>query len=920
MLRSLYSGMTGVKNQQAQLDVISNNIANVNTIGYKSARMTFADAISDTLTTARGTAGNFGGNNPIQIGRGSIIASVDNNFKQGSVDATGITEDIALNGKGFFIVNDGHTNYYTRAGAFQIMDDGTLLSQGGKNYVMGRLANDNGKLPSTTALNRIVLPYGRKEPAKATENVEIYCNLDKNASKVEEWLGKDQLMVKGQPAKLLTDLAMIDGNNLALGDVIEITGTDREGKKILDADHKEYTFTYGVDGTTIQDFINKINLIYKSTNPIDGATMSLDQAGRMRLIANSAGEGQFGIYFSVKNGTNHTGTAETRNALVGLMTVQPNRINQLNGSDPSMHYLPGDTMDITYAGQTRIFSFATGNETLQDIANFMNNNFYGAQIVIRQGATNDEVYLDDIGGVAFDFSNSSGTANGLDGTVAGTPYILTGNSEPATISTDLRNLLNMTLDHGDTIEIVGTNPDGTYVSGTFTYGQTASGTTVQDLLNTINKTFYGVTATLSPNGTITMTDNAPAESLSSISLFSGTSAGFDIAFQTEIFTQTEPFMDRVTGIVATVATNINDIESVYNTPYQIGDIIEVYATQLDGVTRKVSFKFGAQYDGTTLDDFINRINNSNEFPGLTATLVNGQVVFNDATVSDLNDYTSIQIVNGMGTIGKGLQADFTSNAGTSNSVIKVPTFTQVEVGATGKHHSAITVYDSAGQAHKLEIYYTQDTTIGSNKWYWEMLIDDGKLVPISGGSGTVTFNDNGSLRAFLYDNGTNLRFQPLGAEEVKIKLNGGVPGGFNGMTSTDAPSTNILIEQDGYQQGVLNNVVIDKQGVINGIYSNGVNKTLAQIALANFTNEGGLQKEGNSLYSANAASGNAMVTWAGTNNKTEMKSGYLEASNVDLTDEFANLIVAQRALEANAKVVTTADSILTTIIDRLKRT
>ncbi|HPK41539.1 MAG TPA: flagellar hook-basal body complex protein, partial [Candidatus Cloacimonadota bacterium] len=89
MLRSLYSGITGVKNQQAQMDVISNNIANVNTTGFKSNRITFADALSETVSGARGTAGNFGGANPVQIGRGSVVSSVDTNYKQGSLDSTG---------------------------------------------------------------------------------------------------------------------------------------------------------------------------------------------------------------------------------------------------------------------------------------------------------------------------------------------------------------------------------------------------------------------------------------------------------------------------------------------------------------------------------------------------------------------------------------------------------------------------------------------------------------------------------------------------------------------------------------------------------------------------------------------------------------------------------------------------------------
>ena len=295
MLNSLFSGMKGVKNSQAQLDVISNNIANVNTTGFKANRITFADALSETISGARGTAGNFTGSNPIQIGRGSLISSVDTNFKQGSLDATGIFTDIGISGKGFFIVTDGINQFYTRAGGFQMTDDGFLMAQGGNFYVMGRTADENGRLRSTTALERIALPFGRKEPAQATTEVTIYCNLDKNASKVEEWLGKDQLIAGGKPAQLTTDLAMIDGNSIMLGDQIEITGRDKFGNRILDHNHKVHTFTYGQDGTTIEDLLNKINLIFRSNDVENGATVSIDQGGRIRLEANSAGENDFFI-------------------------------------------------------------------------------------------------------------------------------------------------------------------------------------------------------------------------------------------------------------------------------------------------------------------------------------------------------------------------------------------------------------------------------------------------------------------------------------------------------------------------------------------------------------------------------------------------------------------------------------------------
>jgi flagellar hook protein FlgE len=918
--------MTGVKNQQSALDVISNNIANVNTVGYKSSRMTFADAISDTISSARGTAGNFGGANPIQIGRGSVISSVDTNFRQGSVDATGIITDVAISGKGFFVVSDGTSNYFTRAGALQIMNDGHLLSQGGSHFIMGRLADASGKLSSTTAMNKIVLPFGRKEPARATENVHIYCNLDKNASRVEELLGQDQLLTKGKAATLKTDLALLDGNSIKLGDQIEINGTDKFGKKILDENNKVFTFTYGQDGTTIEDLLAKINLVFKSTNSVDGATATLDQAGKIRLEANAFGEGKFGLQLISKPDPNQAGTAENRAALIPMTAVLNNKVNQLNGgAAPSMNYQPGDTVDITYAvgssTQTLTYTFATGNETLQDIVAFMNTNFTNARVVLQQGANANQVQIVDINQLpaTITFSNnSSSAANGLTGT--GQTFTLSHASEPATKSTDLRNLLNMSMKFGDTIDISGKNPDGSYVSGTFTYGSTADGTTIQDLLNTINRIFNGVTASLSPGGHITVTDNAVGESLSSIAMTTGTAVGFDIDFQTEIFTSSR--MLEVGTLPATLTTNLNTLNSVSSTPYQVGDVIEIFAQDMNGPTRKVSFTFGPLidgHDGVTIEDIINKVNNSNQFPGLTMSFQNGQFVFTDLSTNDLHDYTGIRIVNANTTIGRGLESAFATNAGTNNSVLNLPSFTSVQEGATGKHHSAITVYDSAGQKHRLEIFYTQDSVIGSNKWYWEILIDDGKLAPISGGSGTVNFNDNGSLRSFLYDNGTQLRFQPRGANEMKINLNAGLAGSFDGTTSMDSPSTNLLHEQDGYTLGVLNNINIDDHGIITGIYSNGVSKVLAQMAIATFTNEGGLQKEGNSLYAANGASGNPIIGWAGLNNSTQLKSGYLEASNVDLTEEFAKLIISQRALEANAKVVNTADMVLSTIIDRMKR-
>ncbi len=930
MLRSLYSGISGVKNQQAQMDVISNNIANVNTTGFKSNRITFADALSETISGARGTAGNFGGANPIQLGRGAVISSVDTNFKQGSLDSTSQVTDLALNGKGFFVVTDGSRNYYSRAGAFQIQEDGSLMSQGGAYYVMGRTANSDGKLPSTTAIEKIVLPFGRKEPAKATENIEMYCNLDRNASVAEEWMGGQAFVAAGEPAKLSTDLADIDGNTIHLGDTIEITGTQRDGSKVMAGNNKTWTFTYGSDGTTVEDLVNKINEAFNSSNNIEGATASIDENGKLRLVANNAGENKMTIFLTPRLDSNHAATTEVHTSNQNLIAVQANTVNQL--TEITDAYEANSTVNITANGITNEFTFGTGNENLQDILNFLNSGDFGTgKYVLQQGTAANKAQIVNTNNPADTvvFAGSTGGV-GLDGA---TEFTLTANHQNASSSTDLKYLLNMSITENKTITIEGNNPDGSYKSSTFTYGSSKDGKTVQDLLDKINKTFDGVTATLNAEGNIVLTNNSSGLSYSYIKLSSdGTttgSAGFNVGFSTESFTSSNAFTTTSGTVNASALTELNDIDGITTTPYQPGDVIRLAATTIEGKTKLISFTYGdpavdTNYDGTSLGDFLDKVNNSNEFSGITASISNGKIVFTDDDLNDESNYTSFEIVewqhsDGTSNIGSGFGSSFTGTAGTNNSTIKLPSFSNESEGVTGKHSTSIDVFDNLGQKHKLEINYTQDPEPGSNRWFWEIVVDEGKIKPHSGNSGTVTFNDDGSLRAFMYDNGDSLRFSVQGAGEVKLSINSGTAGAFDGITQLASASTNMAIEQDGYTLGVLNNITVDDQGIVNGIYSNGVTKTLGQIAIANFTNEGGLQKEGNSLYSDNGSSGNPILGWAGENNKSVIKSGYLESSNVDLTDEFAKLIISQRALEANAKVISTADTILTTIINNMKR-
>ncbi|QOY37684.1 flagellar hook protein FlgE [Anaerobacillus isosaccharinicus] len=145
MIRSMYSGIGGMKNFQTKLDVIGNNIANVNTFGFKKGRTTFKDLVSQQLTGASNPTDNRGGTNPRQIGLGGTIATVDTIHTQGSLQTTGRALDLGISGDGFFIVNDGPLSYYTRAGNFYLDSQGTLVTSDGLK-VQGFRPNADGQI------------------------------------------------------------------------------------------------------------------------------------------------------------------------------------------------------------------------------------------------------------------------------------------------------------------------------------------------------------------------------------------------------------------------------------------------------------------------------------------------------------------------------------------------------------------------------------------------------------------------------------------------------------------------------------------------------------------------------------------------------------------------------------------------------
>ena len=233
---SLLSGVSGLRSHQRLLDVVANNLANINTPGYKSSRVEFADLFSQTLDTGAASTSTLGGRNPIQLGMGVRTSGIEMNFEQGSLSSTGRTYDVAIEGDGFFALTDGVQNYYTRVGTFDVDSNNHLVHLGtGYNVLDGQ-----GSV--------ISIPKNVTLPGQETGSVDLVGNLDASAS-------GPLAEVMTTNAVLLTDAATITGSAsgpFALADGSSLTVTANEHGL-------PQTFVFSSAQTTAQEVADVIN-------------------------------------------------------------------------------------------------------------------------------------------------------------------------------------------------------------------------------------------------------------------------------------------------------------------------------------------------------------------------------------------------------------------------------------------------------------------------------------------------------------------------------------------------------------------------------------------------------------------------------------------------------------------------------------
>ena len=180
MLRSLFSGISGLRAHQTMMDVVGNNIANVNSVGYKTSNTVFEDTLSQMVRSSTGPTATTGGVNATQVGLGVKLGGVMTNFSQGSTQLTGRSTDMMLQGDGFFVTNDGSQDLYTRAGAFTLDANGHLTTPDGA-IVQGWNAV-NGVVNTNAVPGGVLLPVGMQIPPTPTANVALGGNVPATAA------------------------------------------------------------------------------------------------------------------------------------------------------------------------------------------------------------------------------------------------------------------------------------------------------------------------------------------------------------------------------------------------------------------------------------------------------------------------------------------------------------------------------------------------------------------------------------------------------------------------------------------------------------------------------------------------------------------------------------------------------------------
>jgi len=282
---AMVAGVAGLRAHQKMLDVAGNNLANVNTTAFKSSRVTFADTLSNTIRQASPPTASVGGTNPQQIGTGVALASIDRDVGQGSLLNTGQPLDLAIEGAGYFVLNDGETDLFTRVGAFTVDSDYYLVDPN-TGYRVQRIGNvGEAEQFQTIGDPDIRIPYDKPVQANETTTITYAGNLSANLESITTTqMSSGMQYTKGGVA--VSDLTgtRLDELDQATGldttDVITVYGYKADSTELGGGAGVDINLWNAGNYLTVQDFLDEISTVFGTSTAtmVNGEIILTDDA------------------------------------------------------------------------------------------------------------------------------------------------------------------------------------------------------------------------------------------------------------------------------------------------------------------------------------------------------------------------------------------------------------------------------------------------------------------------------------------------------------------------------------------------------------------------------------------------------------------------------------------------------------------
>jgi len=850
MMRSLWAGVTGLQAHQIAMDVEGNNIANVNTVGYKYNRANFDDLIYQQSRIATAPQNQHGGVNNMEVGLGTQINSTTRIFKQGSLQTTDKQTDIALQGDGFFMVSPdgGKTTYYTRNGDFSRDSEGNFVDNGG-NIVQGWMRDEvTGEIDPTRPLSDIKIPTGLTVPARATTNIALKGNLDSGndvgnkkipiyqLDQYHNWvdtnkdgiktdterheennIGENRFYVNRQGEQRMTergaDLGVLFNN---AGDAYNLrTG---QGIWVSYADAKTRAMDVGArnDGTFAAPKNLNVNLNGESIVATVNSVSELATAINQRYS-------KTGVEASVINGNQLVLT--NRNNL-GTTAASRNIKMTVNSGDT----IGGDFVDTkvitayqyTY-NKTRVSALHTYDDAMAREVTTTED--------LREAMQKDARLFTNYEGRNVDNANAVAKATAEAAAAAAAAAAAPGNAALAAAAARAAQALTDVTDaqaKKTALDAAKTALD----AARGTPGEAAAQTAYDNAKNDYDAAYAKAFKNYNKNDGVEITVNEHGQ------------------FQVK-----NPSGD---------AFNSDD-----------GDATDATG---GGTTNNTDTDMDDHNINLAITGLTNAANNVTENVKFTASMapLSGSLSSGDAA----------RVTDSLNMAAHSSSTDIYDSLGTKHNV----KMDFVKRGYT----------ENGGTEWTMVIQVAEPNQISTTE-------------PKNVITGYVRFNPDGSLATyspasitFGAQNGSSI------GQHIELKF--GTTQTTDGLTSTDNNSSTSDISQDGYASGELHGLRIDGAGTLIGSFTNGRSLGLAQVGVAKFANNQGLAGEGGNLFSRTANSGDPIIGAAQTAGRGKISASSLEMSNVDLSRSLTQLIVVQRGFQANSKTITTSDEMLNTLL------